>query len=331
MDMITVPFEMSGHIKYRFTRKVAEGGMGAVYEAEQVGSNGFTKRMAIKVILSKYTDSPEFIDMFIGEAKLVANLVHQNIVQIYHLGRGDFGYFIAMELIDGVNLEQLMLRHDELGISMPIEIATFITSRVCRGLEYAHNKKDRDGRPLGLVHRDVSPKNVMITAEGEVKLTDFGIAKAARYMEQKEGEVLMGKVEYMSPEQASYETTDARSDIFALGIIYHELITGENLIDCDDVFDAIDMVKFGEFAEPKSRRSDVPDDVNEIIMRCLQKDKTKRFQTAGDLGYALEYHMYHKGYGPTIVTLAKYMAHLFPDKQFYAPESRGDNLPQDNA
>jgi serine/threonine-protein kinase len=318
--------DILGRSPYKLERKIASGGMGSVFEAVQYGAEGFTKTVAIKNILPKYTDNPEFVDMFIGEAKLVANLVHPNIVQIYQLGCYDSGYYIAMEYIDGINLEQFFLRHQELGKQVPIELGTFIVSRICRGLEYAHNKRDDDDNLLGIVHRDVSPKNIMINDEGEVKLTDFGVAKARNYMEQEEGEVLMGKVEYMSPEQASYQITDARSDLFSLGIVYYELLTGVNVFETDDVFEILDRVKSAKIPDPRVYRDDMPEDVAEIILKSMERDPKKRFQTAGDMGYKLEYHMYSKGYGPTIVTLAKYMAGLFPERKYYAPTSPGDGI-----
>jgi serine/threonine-protein kinase len=305
-----------GETEYTLQQKIASGGMGSVYEAVQSGAEGFTKTVAIKTILPRYTDNAEFTDMFIGEAKLVANLVHQNIVQIYQLGKYNRGYFISMEFIDGINLEQFFMAHQGRSVTMPIDIATFIVSRVCRGLEYAHSKRDDDGNLLGIVHRDVSPKNVMITHEGEVKLTDFGVAKARNYMEQEEGEVLMGKVEYMSPEQASYMVTDARSDIFSLGIIFYELLTGENIFETDDVFEIIERVKTMPIPDPREYRPDIPSAVANIIQTCLQRDLDKRYRTAGELGYALEYYMYSGGYGPTILTLAKYVSEFFPGHRF---------------
>ncbi|MFO7871880.1 MAG: FHA domain-containing serine/threonine-protein kinase [Kiritimatiellia bacterium] len=193
--------DIFGKVAYFLKRRISEGGMGAVYEAEQLGADGFIKKVAIKVILPKYVEKESFVSSFIGEAKLVANLVHQNIVQIHHFGRHENGYYIAMEYIDGTNLTDFMNRHRKLGLDIPMEIATFIASRVCRGLEYAHSKADEEGKPLGLVHRDVSPNNIMIAREGEVKLADFGVAKAAQFMEEEEGD-LVGSVEYMSPEQA---------------------------------------------------------------------------------------------------------------------------------
>src|SRR5688500_17879343 len=159
------------------TRKIADGGMGVVYEAQQLGSGNFRKVVAVKLIREEYSAIEEFQNNFIGEARLVADLIHTNIVQTYHLGQVGGQYFMTMEFVRGVNLEQFVERHTELGRQMPVDIAVFIASRVCRGLNYAHSKRDSDGRLLDIVHRDVNPKNVMLAIEGDVKLTDFGIAK----------------------------------------------------------------------------------------------------------------------------------------------------------
>src|SRR5215475_5858910 len=203
--------------------------MGIVYEAEQHGAREFVKRLAIKVIRQNYADQKQFIDNFIGEAKLVADLIHTNIVQTYHLGETRGIYFIAMELIRGVNLEQFEQQLVDKRRVLPRELAVFIVSRVARGLAYAHAKTDKDGKPLGIVHRDVSFKNIMIAFEGDVKLTDFGIAKARGFLADNEGEVVAGKPDFMSPEQADFQITDRRSDIFSVGIVLAHLLLGRNI------------------------------------------------------------------------------------------------------
>jgi len=301
--------------RYRLTRKIAEGGMGSVFEAIQDGVEGFDKRVAIKTIRQDFTTNFEFVEMFIGEAKLVADLVHENIVQVYQLGRTGRSYYIAMEYVDGITLENYLDRHFDTAKQFPIEIGAFIISRVCRGLEYAHNKLGRDGEPLHIVHRDVSPKNVMMNFEGVVKLTDFGIAKARVLMQQKEGEVLMGKAEYMSPEQARFETTDGRSDLFTLGILLHEVLTGEQLFAVEDVYETLDNVKFKAIPDPRSYRAGIPEEVARITMKSLERDIDARYQTAGELGYDLEHYMYHDRFGPTNVTLSRYLRELFGIKE----------------
>jgi serine/threonine protein kinase len=307
---------------YTMVRRLAEGGMGAVYEAKQFGAEGFEKTVAVKTILESFSTNPEFVRLFIGEAKLVADLVHENIVQVYHLGRTGNIYYIALEYVEGLNLEQFIDYHLNAELAMPIELCAFITSRVCRGLEYAHNKRGRDGDHLNIVHRDVSPKNIMINHEGVVKLTDFGIAKARMVMEQEEGEVLMGKVEYMSPEQARYEATDRRSDLFALGIVMYELLTGHHIFETEDIYQTLENVKEAPIPHPKKYRADLPDMLCDILMRSLERDLNKRYQTAGEMGVALEYYMYHKGYGPTNVTLGNYVKEHFLHQRGEAMDSK---------
>jgi len=315
--------------QYKMVRLLAEGGMGQVYEATQFGAEGFEKTVAIKTILESYSTNPEFVRLFIGEAKLVADLVHENIVQVYHLDRFGPIYYIAMEFVEGINLEQFIQTHQARGMALPIELCAFIISRVCRGLEYAHNKRGRDGMLLGIVHRDVSPKNVMLNSEGVVKLTDFGIAKARAVMEQEEGEVLMGKVEYMSPEQAQYLETDRRSDIFSLGIVMFELLTGHHIFETDDLYETLNNVKRKHIPRPREFRPEIPEDLEKIVMKALQRDLAGRYQTAGEMGHDLEYYMYHDRYGPTNVTLSNYMKKHFLGKPADGYDPRDVNTAAD--
>jgi serine/threonine protein kinase len=305
--------QISHESQYNFVRLIGEGGMGAVYEATLEGTEGFRKRTAIKTILQSASEDQEFVDMFIGEAKLVADLVHENIVQIYQLGRTQDGYFMAMEYINGMNLEEFVEKHKELGMRVPVEWSAFVISRVARGLEYAHSKCGMDGRLLGVVHRDVNPKNIMMRIDGVVKLGDFGIAKAAHFIASKEGEMLMGKWMYMSPEQASFLETDARSDIFSLGIVLHELLAGKPLFGDDDLYVVRDRLLNGEIPSPKEANPDVPDDLEKIVMKMLERDLDQRYQDAKTLSHDLEYHLYHKGYGPTNQTFGRYLTKLFPE------------------
>lgn len=300
--------------RFKFTRLLAEGGMGNIYEAILSGQEGFEKRVAIKMVRKEYSNAQDFVKLFIGEAKLVADLVHQNIVQIYKLGKVKDNWYIAMEYVHGVNLRDLMEHHIQIGTKIPIDVGAFIISRVCRGLEYAHSKCGADGRPLGVVHRDINPNNIMIATEGEVRITDFGVAKAFGVMENKEGSVIMGKAPYMSPEQAKGLVTDRRSDIFSLGIVMYELLTGVSLFaNADDAKKIMENVCTGAIPSPKDYNPEIPDDLEKIIFRSLERDLGKRYPDAGKMGYDLEYFMYHKGYGPTIQTLEKHMRLLFPE------------------
>ena len=311
--------------RYTLLRKIADGGMGHVYEARLAGVEGFEKTVAIKTILEGMSSDPEFVRMFIGEARLVADLVHENIVQVYQLGRSGAVYYMALEYVEGLNLEQLMVHHLERGERIPLELGVFIISRICRGLEHAHARRGSDGQPLGIVHRDISPKNVMISYEGVVKLTDFGIAKARQLMEQREGEVLMGKAEYMSPEQARFEATDRRSDIFSLGILMAELLLGTHLFKAPSIVETLKAVLDKPLPDLVALRPDLPADILQILTKALQRDPALRYQTAGEMGYDLEYHMYHDRFGPTNVTLGTYLRERFRPGQQAAAPAPGDD------
>lgn len=304
--------DIFGNVSYYLKREIAIGGMGAIYEAEQFGAEGFIKRVAVKTILPSFVQRESFVSSFVGEAKLVANLVHPNIVQIHHLGRHEGGYYIAMEYIDGVDLTRFMRAHKRAGKFIPVDLALLVMSRVCLGLGYAHNKRDREGKPLGLVHRDVSPNNIMITREGEVKLTDFGVAKAAQFMEEEEN-YLVGSVEYMSPEQAACRSVDMRSDIFSLGLVGFELLTNARLFQRGteggerELDEVVARVIEARIPDPRGFRPDLPERVVHILENCLGKEPDERYASAEDLGADLDAELHALGRVPTAMTMAKYL------------------------
>ena len=304
-------FSIRGEQRYEVVRKIFEGGMGIVYEAEQHGARAFVKRVAIKVIRQNFATQKEFIENFIGEAKLVADLIHTNIVQTYQLGELNGIYYIAMEYINGVNLEQFMQQVSDKNKRLPVELCVFIASRVCRGLAYAHSKTDKNGKPLGIVHRDVSFKNIMIAFEGDVKLTDFGVAKAAGFLTDKEGEVVAGKADYMSPEQADFQITDKRSDLFSVGVVLGHLLLGKNVFKGASVEESRERVM--KMAIPDFRKLDkrLDDKLNNILQRALARDLKQRYATADELLYDMEFYIYSTGYGPTNETLGKFVRELF--------------------
>ncbi len=304
-------FTIQNEFRYDIVRKIFEGGMGVVYEAEQRGARDFVKRVAIKVVRANYASQKTFIENFIGEAKLVADLIHTNIVQTYQLGEANGVYFIAMELIRGVNLEQFAQQLADKRRVLPKELAVFITSRVARGLAYAHAKTDKDGRPLGIVHRDVSFKNIMIAFEGDVKLTDFGIAKARGFLIDQEGEIVAGKADYMSPEQADFQITDKRSDLFSAGVVLAHLLLGRNIFKGATADESRQRVLSQPIPDFRTLDERVDDRLNEILHRCLARDLSQRYPTADELMYDLEYYIYRDGYGPTNETLGKFIRELF--------------------
>lgn len=304
-------FTIQNEFRYEIVRKIFEGGMGIVYEAEQQGARDFVKRVAIKVIRPNFASQKMFIENFVGEAKLVADLIHTNIVQTYHLGETNGICFIAMELIRGANLEQFTHQLQDCRRVLPKELAVFIVSRVARGLAYAHAKTDKNGRPLGIVHRDVSFKNIMIAFEGDVKLTDFGIAKARGFLTDQEGEVVAGKPDYMSPEQADFKVTDKRSDLFSAGVVLAHLLLGRNLFKGENADDSRHRIINQPIPDFRALDSRIDDKLNDILHHCLVRDVNRRYASADELMYDLEYYIYHSGYGPTNETLGKFIRELF--------------------
>jgi eukaryotic-like serine/threonine-protein kinase len=324
--------ELINILDYSIQRELAEGGMAEVYLAEQIGINGFTKRVAIKIIKQELSKQQEFLDNFIGEAKLVADLVHTNIAQTYHLGESQGQYFIVMEYIRGINLQELSEQLYHKQMKLPIELAVFITSRVARALTYAHNKRGSFDQMLGIVHRDISFRNIMVSFEGDVKLMDFGIAKALGYLRNQEGKVLAGKPDYMSPEQAQFKITDARSDLFSTGVVLSSLILGYNIFYDEKPEKArknVIRAKLPDFMKIDSR---IDKRLDTILRKCLARDLMKRYQAAEELLHDLELYIYGSGYGPTNETLAEFIGRCFG--QIPLPNvviSKGDTIPVSHA
>jgi serine/threonine protein kinase len=308
---VTSANKVFAEIQYEMVRKIAEGGMGLVYEAEQLGAGNFRKVVAVKIIREEYSAIDEFQKNFIGEARLVADLIHTNIVQTYHLGQANGQYFMVMEFVRGVNLEQFLERHRAMRRTIPVDLAAFLISRIARGLTYAHEKCGRDGRHLNIVHRDIGPKNIMIAYEGDVKLTDFGIAKALDLMYNEEGKVIAGKDEYLSPEQASYAVTDARADLFPLGIVLTELLLGKNIFRSTDRAQSRRNILTMPIPRFSTLRPDIDERLEAIIQKALQRDREKRYQAAAEMMTDLELYLYSDGYGPTNEKLGAYIKELF--------------------
>jgi serine/threonine-protein kinase len=298
-------------IHYEVVRSIAEGGMGMVLEARQQGSDNFSKQVAIKLIREEYSAIPEFRSNFVGEARLVADLIHTNIVQTYHLGVIGGQYYMVMEFVNGKNLEDFIIKHLETKQKIPVTLAVFIMSRIGRGLAYAHQKRDSQGRLLGIVHRDVNPKNIMLASEGDVKLTDFGIAKALDLMYNEEGEVIAGKDEYLSPEQAKCEVTDGRADIFGSGIVLAELLCGRNIFEGENTDATRENILKMELPDFGKMREGVDPKLNTIMHKMLARAREDRYQTAAELLTALEVYLYSDGYGPTNEKLADYVRDLY--------------------
>ncbi|HEY2292981.1 MAG TPA: TonB family protein [Thermoanaerobaculia bacterium] len=274
--------------QYTLLERIAVGGMAEVWKARMRGVEGFQKTVAIKRILPHMTDNAEFVGMFIDEAKLAAQLTHPNIVHIYDLGKIGRDYYIAMEYVDGKDLRSLLNAARRKGMAMPLGLGLLIAARVASALDYAHRKRDFEDRELGLVHRDVSPQNVLLTAEGDVKLCDFGIAKAVSKVGQTQMGALKGKLQYMSPEQAWGRPVDARSDLFSLGAVLFEMVTGERQFTGDSEISVLEAVRQGRTRTPRQVDPSTPREVDEIVARALAVDPKDRFQSAGEMKQRLE-------------------------------------------
>ncbi len=274
--------------QYTLLDRIAVGGMAEVWKARMRGVEGFQKTVAIKKILPHMTDNAEFVGMFIDEAKLAAQLSHPNIVHIYDLGKIGRDYYIAMEYVEGKDLRSLLNAARRRGMGLPLGLALLIAARVASALDYAHRRRDDDNREIGLVHRDVSPQNVLLTLEGDVKLCDFGIAKAVSKASHTLVGALKGKLQYMSPEQAWGRPVDGRSDIFSLGAVLFEMITGERLFPGDSEMSVLESVRQGRTRTPRQIDPSVPAEVDEIVARAIAIDPEARFQTAGEMKQRLE-------------------------------------------
>jgi serine/threonine protein kinase len=273
---------------YLLIRREATGGMAEVWRAKRSGVEGFEKVVALKRILPHLSDNKEFVDMFIDEAKMVAGLAHPNIVQIFDLGRLERSYYIAMEFVQGHDLRTIMRRARERGMRLPLDLSVLIASRVCLALEFAHRKRDDQGQPMMIVHRDVSPQNILISLEGEVKLTDFGIAKAATKASITDAGALRGKLLYMSPEQAWGKPLDRRSDIFSLGLVLYEMITDNRPFMAGTETSILEAVRQCQIASPTSLNPRIPERLEEVVMMALQREPDYRYQDAGEMYRGLE-------------------------------------------
>ncbi len=299
---------------YRLLERVAVGGMAEVFRAKRTGVEGFEKVVAVKRILAHLSDNKEFVDMFIHEAKMVAGLTHPNIVQILDLGMLESSYFITMEYVHGRDLRSIQKRAEEKGVRVPLDLAALIVSKVCAALEYAHRKKDDRGRPLHIVHRDVSPQNILISFEGDVKLTDFGIAKAATKATITDRGALRGKLLYMSPEQAWGRPIDKRADIFSLGVVFYELVTGRKPFLASSEGSILDAVRECRVAPPTTINPRIPDKLASVVTKALDRDPDQRYQDASEMYRDLD-RVLHERQVPSAPELSRLMNVLFDERE----------------
>jgi serine/threonine-protein kinase len=291
---------------YRLVRQIAVGGMAEIHLAKTKGIAGFEKYVALKMIHPNLAEDDQFIQMLVDEAKIAVQLNHGNIAQTFDLGRVGDTYYITMEFVDGADLYKILRRASEQDQELPLDVCAFVAKEMASALDHAHRKKDHSGRSLRIVHRDVSPQNVLISYSGEVKLVDFGIAQATMKARQTAVGVIKGKYYYMSPEQARGDRIDHRSDIFSAGIVLYEMITGQMLYLEEDLQRLLDMVRKADIRPPSTLRRGVPPQLERIVMHALARSASDRYPSAAE--FAIDLERFLHTYSP-VFTAAK-VAHL---------------------
>ncbi|MFN0062378.1 MAG: serine/threonine protein kinase [Myxococcaceae bacterium] len=299
--------------KYVLLDRIAIGGMAEVWRGKGSGIGGGERLIAIKRILPNIAEDDEFVRMFIDEAKISVQLMHPNIAQTHDLGQINNSYFIAMEYIPGKDLRTMFDRCKRDGTPAPVEWSCYVIAKLCEGLDYAHRRKDTQGREMNIIHRDISPQNVLISYDGEVKIIDFGIAKAAGKATRTQAGVLKGKFGYMSPEQIRGLPMDRRSDIFAIGVCLHEMLTGERLFTGDSDFTVLEKVRRADVAPPSNRNRLVPHELDRLVLKAVARDAENRYTFASELGSALQQWLSsaHPAFGRKDV--AQFVRGAFPD------------------
>jgi serine/threonine-protein kinase len=300
--------------KYQLLRRVATGGMAELFLARSTGTAGFQKLVVLKRILPQHAESEEFIGMFLHEARLAATLQHPNIVQVYDIGEDGDAYFFAMEYVQGQDLRKIVRAARKAERTLPLEHVLHVIEGVAAGLHHAHEKTDLDGKALGIVHRDVSPSNVLVTYDGAVKLVDFGIAKATTAQTSTVAGTLKGKIPYMSPEQCRGERVDRRSDVFSIGTLLWELTTGTRLFSGDSEFAILNRVARGDVPLPSTIQSDYPPELEAVVMKALQLDPAQRYQTALELQVDLEDFAREARLPVSSARVGMFMRELFADE-----------------
>ncbi len=299
--------------KYELVRKIAIGGMAEIFLATHVGPEGFKKHVAIKRILPHLTEDNDFVTMFLDEARLVARFNHPNLVQIFELGQVKKNYFLSMEYVQGSSMSKVVKACNKKQMPFPLEYGAKILSNACEGLEYAHNFTDPDGTPLNLIHRDVSPQNLMLSYDGVVKVLDFGIAKAAGNIYHTRTTSLKGKAAYMSPEQISQKSgLDRRSDVFSLGIVMFEFATGRRPFEGDTELELMMGIVQSPPTDPRTYVPDLPEDMARIMLTALQKDRRQRYQSAREMRADVEHFLANRRAMVDSYTLSNFLREVMP-------------------
>jgi serine/threonine protein kinase len=321
--------------RYRITERVAAGGMAEVFRGVAESMRGFKKNIAIKRILPSLTKNKKFVAMFLDEARLSLALQHANIVQVFDIGHSEDTYFIVMEFVDGVDLKALLDWRRRIGRRIPIAHSLYLAIEICKGLSYAHELPNPEtGAPMGIVHRDISPPNVLISKQGEIKVVDFGLAKATSQVEITDPGVVKGKMSYLSPEAARGEEVDSRADIFAVGILMYEMLTGKRLFYGETDYQTVELVRNAKIPPIKPQNPQVEPELEDIVRKALAKRKEDRYQSATDVQDALAQYSYSRGLKVISRDISELVRQCLEDKRMQSGEGKAktsiiDHLLQD--
>ncbi len=297
--------------KYFLLEKIATGGMAEIYKAKYRAEGGFEKTLVIKRILPHLANDEEFVSMFRDEARLTVRLSHANVVQVFDFGRINTDYFLAMEYVQGQNLRAVMKRCHELGATVPLAFALFTTIEIAKGLSYAHTRRDEQDREMGIVHRDITPSNILLSYEGEVKIADFGIAKAASRSSGTQAGMIKGKASYLAPEQVLGKPIDGRADVFALGAVLWEMLVGRKLFTGETDFEIMNRITATPISAPSEANATVPPEVDRVVMGALDRDPERRYPNAG--AFQRDLALLHQQFGgnATSSEIAAFLRRLF--------------------
>ncbi|MCP4499059.1 MAG: protein kinase [Deltaproteobacteria bacterium] len=300
--------------RYECLKKIATGGMAEIFLAKQSGLEGFEKVVVLKRILKNLARDEEFVRMFLDEARIAAKLSHPNIVQIYDLGKADDSFYIAMEYVSGRNVQEIIEKERSRGSLIPVEHVCRMVAGICDGLYYAHTRKDYNGVALDIVHRDISPQNILVSFAGGIKVVDFGIAKASTQLAQTRAGVLKGKYAYMSPEQVKGNKIDARADIFALGLVMYEMLTFRRAFERESSLKTLKAIVQEKPLNPREVNPDIPMEVVKLLSKALEKSPDRRYKDAQEMQLALEDYLDSSARKSNNIRISRYLYEIFDDE-----------------
>ena len=320
------PFEPTQFGKYRLIQPLAQGGMAEIFLAKQQGPAGYEKSVVIKRVLSHFSSNADFVEMFLDEARLAALLSHPNIVQLFDFGEVEGAYYLCMEYLRGEDLHTLLRLAKNKNLIIPPQVAATVVAAACDALHYAHNLTTDEGKPLHIIHRDISPSNIFLTFQGQVKVLDFGIARAEGKVVKTAMGVIKGKISYMAPEQARGYPLDARVDVWALGVTLHELLTGKRLFSRNSDVESFKALLDDPIPLPSEVKDGIPDELNAIVGKALERNLDHRYASAKAMYDDLDDFLASRTYMPPQTLLTQYLQELVGEEEI-AAKLKGLSVP----